>query len=105
MAPSTLNTGPLTDRYTPLQLIIRGGENISPIELDSAILALPGVAEAVTFGVPDAKYGEKLWAMVVLKEGAKEDAEGLKNALQNKVAKVSKAPRSSRFDWRRRMGC
>jgi acyl-CoA synthetase (AMP-forming)/AMP-acid ligase II len=70
------------------QLINRGGEKISPIELDSAILSLQGVAEAVSFGVPDVKYGEKVWAMVVLEQGVKEDEEGLKKALEKKVAKV-----------------
>jgi acyl-coenzyme A synthetase/AMP-(fatty) acid ligase len=72
----------------PPQLINRGGEKISPIELDSAILSLQGVAEAVSFGVPDVKYGEKVWAMVVLEQGVKEDEEALKKALEKKVAKV-----------------
>ncbi|GHJ89791.1 hypothetical protein NliqN6_6193 [Naganishia liquefaciens] len=69
------------------ELINRGGEKISPIELDSALLALDGVAEAVAFGVEDAKYGEKVWAAVVPKSGAKVDEESLKRALAGKVAK------------------
>lgn len=69
-------------------MINRGGEKISPIELDSALLALDGVAEAVAFGVEDAKYGEKVWAAVVPKSGAKLDEHKLKRALEEKVAKV-----------------
>ncbi len=74
-----------------MQLINRGGEKISPIELDSALLSLKGVAEAVSFGVEDAKYGEKVWAMVVLKTGEKEDQARLKQELEGKVAKVNNA--------------
>lgn len=39
--------------------INRGGEKISPLEVDAALLSLDGVGEAVAFGVPDEKYGEK----------------------------------------------
>lgn len=39
--------------------INRGGEKISPLEVDAALLSLDGVSEAVAFGVPDEKYGEK----------------------------------------------
>ncbi|MBW0522592.1 hypothetical protein O181_062307 [Austropuccinia psidii MF-1] len=48
------------------ELINRGGEKISPIEIDSALLSIDGIVEAVTFGVPHAKYGEIPWAAVVL---------------------------------------
>ena len=48
------------------ELINRGGEKISPVEVDEALLSHPGVAEAVTFGAPDAKYGESVRAAVVL---------------------------------------
>lgn len=50
------------------ELINRGGEKISPIEVDSAMLAHPGVAEAVSFAAPDEKYGEVVAAAVVLNE-------------------------------------
>jgi acyl-CoA synthetase (AMP-forming)/AMP-acid ligase II len=50
------------------ELINRGGEKISPIEVDSALLAHPGVAEAVSFAAPDDKYGEVVAAAVVLNE-------------------------------------
>ena len=55
------------------ELINRGGEKISPLEVDAALLEHPAVAEAVCFGVPDAKYGEEVHAAVVLKADATAD--------------------------------
>jgi oxalate---CoA ligase len=52
------------------ELINRGGEKISPLEVDAALLEHPAVAEAVCFGVPDAKYGEEVHAAVVLRGDA-----------------------------------
>ena len=52
------------------ELINRGGEKISPLEVDAVLLAHPAVAEAATFGAPDAKYGEEVHAAVVLKAAA-----------------------------------
>src|SRR5439155_11867382 len=49
------------------ELINRGGEKISPLEVDAALLSHPAVAEAATFGTPDEKYGEEVHAAVVLK--------------------------------------
>lgn len=49
------------------ELINRGGEKISPIELDSILLEHPGVQSAVSFSVPDEKYGEEVNAAVVCK--------------------------------------
>lgn len=54
------------------ELINRGGEKISPREVDEALLTHPAVAEAVCFGVPDAKYGEEVAAAVVLRGDANE---------------------------------
>ncbi|KAK9291499.1 hypothetical protein L1049_019447 [Liquidambar formosana] len=42
------------------ELINRGGEKISPIEVDAVLLSHPDIAEAVAFGVPDEKYGEEV---------------------------------------------
>ena len=55
------------------ELINRGGEKISPLEVDSALLQHPSVAEAVCFGMPDTKYGEVVQAAVVLSGDASED--------------------------------
>lgn len=52
------------------ELINRGGEKISPLEVDAALLSVEGVGEAVSFAVPDDTYGEKVGAAVVLKAGA-----------------------------------
>ncbi|CAD7702218.1 unnamed protein product [Ostreobium quekettii] len=49
------------------ELINRGGEKISPLEVDAALLRHPAIGEAVAFGVPDEKYGEEVNAAVVLK--------------------------------------
>jgi acyl-CoA synthetase (AMP-forming)/AMP-acid ligase II len=54
------------------ELINRGGEKISPREIDEALLAHPAVAEAVCFGIPDRAYGEEVAAAVVLKSEATE---------------------------------
>jgi acyl-CoA synthetase (AMP-forming)/AMP-acid ligase II len=51
------------------ELINRGGEKISPVEIDDALLAHPGVIEAVAFGIPDEKYGEAVAAAVVVRPG------------------------------------
>jgi acyl-CoA synthetase (AMP-forming)/AMP-acid ligase II len=54
------------------ELINRGGEKISPREIDEVLLTHPAVAEAVCFGVPDATWGEEVEAVVVLREPATE---------------------------------
>ncbi|HEX8503549.1 MAG TPA: long-chain-fatty-acid--CoA ligase [Pyrinomonadaceae bacterium] len=50
-------------------MIIRGGENIYPREIDELLYKHPSVAEAAAFGVPDELYGEEVAAFVVLREG------------------------------------
>jgi len=65
------------------ELINRGGEKISPLEVDSALLAHDAVAEAVAFAAPDEKYGEEVFAAVVPKPGSKvSEAEILATAKQ-----------------------
>ena len=54
------------------ELINRGGEKISPREVDEALLEHPAVAEACCFGIPDRVYGEAVAAAVVLKDTANE---------------------------------
>jgi acyl-CoA synthetase (AMP-forming)/AMP-acid ligase II len=53
-------------------MIIRGGENISPAEIDEVLLSHPAVSEAVCFGVADEKYGQVVEAAVVLSASATE---------------------------------
>ncbi|HET9651087.1 MAG TPA: AMP-binding protein, partial [Usitatibacter sp.] len=51
------------------ELIIKGGENIAPREIDEALLACPSVLEAAAVGIPDTHYGQEIMACVVLKPG------------------------------------
>lgn len=51
------------------ELINRGGEKISPLEIDAVLLSHPKVAEAVSFAAPDPKYGEEVNAVVTVKPG------------------------------------
>jgi acyl-CoA synthetase (AMP-forming)/AMP-acid ligase II len=55
------------------ELINRGGEKISPREIDEVLLAHPAVAEAVCFGVPHATWGEEVVAAVVLRHAVTEE--------------------------------
>jgi O-succinylbenzoic acid--CoA ligase len=58
-------------------LIISGGENIYPAEVESALLAHPAVAEAGVFGVPDAQWGHRVIAAVVFHPGMAAEVESL----------------------------
>ncbi len=51
------------------ELIIKGGENIAPREIDEALLRHPAVLEAAAVGVPDPNYGQDILACVVVKQG------------------------------------
>ncbi|XP_020239087.1 oxalate--CoA ligase [Cajanus cajan] len=55
------------------ELINRGGEKISPIEVDAVLLSHPDIAQAVAFGVPDPKYGEEIHCAVIPREGSNVD--------------------------------
>jgi len=55
------------------EMINRGGEKISPREIDEVLLAHPAVAEAVTFGVPHGTWGEEVAAAVVVRQTVSED--------------------------------
>jgi long-chain acyl-CoA synthetase len=58
-------------------MIIRGGENIYPREIDEALYQHPSVAAAATIGIPDDLYGEEVTAFVVLKKGEQATEEEL----------------------------
>lgn len=67
------------------ELINRGGEKISPIELDGILLSHPKVSEAVVFGAPDKMYGQQVNAVVVPKTRVTEKE--LQDYVASKVAK------------------
>jgi acyl-CoA synthetase (AMP-forming)/AMP-acid ligase II len=67
-------------------IIIRGGENISCLEVEAVIYAHPGVNEAVVFGLPDDRLGEIVGAAVVMREGIEMNAETLRDYLTERLA-------------------
>jgi acyl-CoA synthetase (AMP-forming)/AMP-acid ligase II len=74
------------------EMIIRGGENIYPAEIEDALRRLPGVADASVVGVPDQRYGEQVAAFVRLEPGATMTLEQMRAALDGRVARF-KIPR------------
>jgi long-chain acyl-CoA synthetase len=59
------------------ELIIKGGENIAPREIDEALLRHPAVLEAAAVGIPDRNYGQEIMACVIAKPGMTVSAEEL----------------------------
>ncbi|MBI4425680.1 MAG: long-chain fatty acid--CoA ligase [Elusimicrobia bacterium] len=74
------------------EMIIRGGENIYPKEIEEALYRHPAVAEAAVIGLPDRRWGEEVAAFVVLKEGAAVSPRELLSYLRERVADY-KVPR------------
>jgi oxalate---CoA ligase len=75
----TGDRGVLRDGYLYLEgrikeMIIRGGENIAPAEIEQVLLSHPAVEDAVCFGIPDEKYGELVGAAVSLRAPAERDS-------------------------------
>ncbi len=60
------------------ELIIKGGENIAPREIDEALLQHPGVLEAAAVGIPDRHYGQEIMACIVAREGVPCSEESLR---------------------------
>ncbi|TDG14109.1 long-chain-fatty-acid--CoA ligase [Seongchinamella unica] len=67
-------------------MIISGGENIYPAELENVLAACPDVAEAAVIGMPSAKWGETPLALVVAAPGAKPDAASLRAWCRERLA-------------------
>jgi len=78
------------------EIINRGGEKISPLEIDSVLLSHPAVAEAVSFGVPDAKYGQVVGVVVTLSPKRQVSRDELMLYCSKKLAPF-KVPESSHF--------
>ena len=78
------------------ELIIKGGENIAPREIDEALLKHPAVLEAAAVGIPDAHYGQEILACVVLKTGMQCSEEALRLHCNRELG-AYKTPKILRF--------
>jgi len=78
------------------EIINRGGEKISPREVDEVLMDHPAVSQVVTFAVPHAKLGEDVAAAVVLKEGEQPDERALRDFAGQRLADM-KVPRKILF--------
>ena len=77
-------------------MIIRGGENIYPKEIEDFIYTHPKVRDVQVIGVPDEQYGEEIMAVVILKEGETSSEEEIKDYVRTHMAK-HKVPRYVSF--------
>lgn len=77
-------------------MIIRGGENIYPREVEDVLAEHPSVVQSAVFGVADPTWGEQVAAAVILRAGAKADSEVLTTYLQARIAR-HKVPKIWRF--------
>jgi acyl-CoA synthetase (AMP-forming)/AMP-acid ligase II len=68
------------------ELINKGGEKISPIELDNVLARHPAVSEAVSFAIPDEMYGQDIGVAIVLKSGQELRADELRTWVAEKLA-------------------
>jgi len=77
-------------------MIVSGGENVFPQEIEELLAAFPGIQEVAVIGVPDAEFGQRLKAFVVAEAGLAWTEELLKDYLRDRVARY-KVPRSIVF--------
>jgi fatty-acyl-CoA synthase len=77
-------------------MVIRGGENIYPREIEEFLYGHPKISDVQVIGVPDKKYGEEIMAWIKLKEGESTTDEEIKAYCQGKIAHF-KIPRYIRF--------
>ena len=74
-------------------MIITGGENVYPAEVENALFAHPSIADAAVIGVPDDKWGEAVKAFIVLKDGAALDSDDIRSQVRERIAGY-KVPKS-----------
>jgi fatty-acyl-CoA synthase len=77
-------------------MVIRGGENIYPREIEEFLYCHPAVLDVQVFGVPDKKYGEELCAWIRLRDGVGADEESIRAFCRGRIAHY-KVPRHIRF--------
>ena len=75
------------------EMVIRGGENLFPAEIEAALLEHPGVTEVAVIGVPDAKMGEELAAFIRSPAGARPTIAALRTHVRQRLA----APKTPRY--------
>ncbi len=73
-------------------MVIRGGENVYPREIEEFLYTHPQIADVQVIGVPDERYGEELMAWVILRPGASLDTEEVRGFCQGQIARY-KIPR------------
>ena len=78
------------------ELIIKGGENIAPREIDEVLLQHPSVLEAAAVGIPDKHYGQEILACVVLRSGHAADEDALRDFCIQHLGRY-KTPKQFRF--------
>jgi acyl-CoA synthetase (AMP-forming)/AMP-acid ligase II len=78
------------------EIIIRGGEKISPLEVDNVLMDHPDIAQVLTFGIPHAKLGEEVGAAVVLRDGAEGNEHAIRDFAGTRLA-AFKVPRKIVF--------
>ena len=77
-------------------MVIRGGENIYPREVEDFLFGHPAVADVQVFGIPDARYGEELCAWIRLRPGADATEEEIRGFCRDRITHF-KIPRHVRF--------
>ena len=77
-------------------MLIRGGENVYPREVEEFLFTHPCVQEVQVFGVPDTKYGEEVAAWIVLKANAKTSSDEIRAFCKERISHY-KVPRYIKF--------
>ena len=77
-------------------MLIRGGENVYPREIEEFLFRHPAIQDVQVFGIPDQKYGEEICAWIVLKEGRQLNAQDVRDYCRDEIAHF-KVPRHVRF--------
>jgi long-chain acyl-CoA synthetase len=90
--------GFLTRKDRSKDLIIRGGSNIYPREVEEVLLTAPGVAEVAVVGAPDPEWGEVVVAFVVAQPGAALDAQTLDAFCLEHIARFKRPKRYELVD-------
>jgi fatty-acyl-CoA synthase len=77
-------------------MIIRGGENIYPREIEEFLYTHPKISDVQVYGIPDRKYGEQVMAAVILKKGLEMAEDEVRDFCRGRIANF-KVPRYVKF--------